>query len=62
MTEIWTNYGWANSWKETPERVLQCREAKHAILDKDVGPPNRGLEHVVRCSLCQIVYRYDSSD
>lgn len=56
------NLGWANSWRETPAIVQQCREAKHRTSDVDVGPPFRGIEHVVRCDICGYVFRYDSSD
>jgi hypothetical protein len=56
------NLGWANSWEDTPEIVKKCREAKHTRSDVDVGPRNRGLEHVVKCTTCNYVYRYDSSD
>lgn len=65
------NLGWMNSWfkqTEPPEyaeynAILQnCRELKHKVSDIDVGPPNRGMEHVVKCEICEYVYRYDSSD
>lgn len=59
--------GWANGWKETPPEILACRKVrddgvKHDMSDEDVGPPHRGIEHVVRCVQCNYVYRYDSSD
>lgn len=54
--------GWANGWKETPQIVLDCRAAGHRRSDVDVGPRNRGLDHVVRCDICGYVYHYDSSD
>ena len=56
--------GWANDWKmgQLPEAVKKCRKLNHERSDIDVGPPNRGIEHVVRCDRCQILYRYDSSD
>jgi hypothetical protein len=56
------NLGWANSWSETPDIVKKCQENKHSVSDVDVGPPNRGIEHVVKCVICRYVYRYDSSD
>jgi len=56
------DFGWANSWSETPDLVKKCREAGHKVSDIDVGPPFRGLENVVRCDICGYVYRYDSSD
>ena len=56
------NLGWANSWKENPQEFEDCRAAEHDTSDIDIGPPNRGIEHVVRCDLCRIVHRYDSSD
>lgn len=61
MDEI-QNLGWANSWNKTPQIVIDCRAAKHEISDIDEGPPHRGMEHVVRCTKCNYVYRYDSSD
>ena len=54
--------GWANSWKETPQEAIDCRAADHDTSDIDIGPPNRGIQHIVRCELCRIVHRYDSSD
>ena len=54
--------GMANGWRETPEIVLKCKELKHDTTDKDHGPPNRGLDHRVRCRKCNYVYGYDSSD
>lgn len=54
--------GWANGWSETPAEVEACRKAKHRTRNNDVGPPRRGLEHVVKCVKCGYVYRYDSSD
>jgi len=60
--EQFTDFGWANSWWETPELVRRCKELRHKCSDRDVGPPHRGLEHVVKCAECRYVYRYDSSD
>ena len=54
--------GWANNWKENQQEFEDCLAAGHTTSDVDVGPPNRGIEHVVRCELCRIVHRYDSSD
>ena len=54
--------GWANNWRQDPYIVRDCKADGHETTDTDVGPPNRGLEHVVRCEKCQYVYRYDSSD
>jgi hypothetical protein len=56
------NLGWANDWTEDPEIIKKCKEAKHPTSDVDVGPPHRGIEHVVKCDICNYVYRYDSSD
>ena len=56
------NLGWLNCWEETPEIVTLCRKEKHPVSDIDVGPPHRGIEHVVKCEICKYVYRYDSSD
>ena len=58
----YADLGWANSWDETPDTVKVCRAARHTRSDKDIGPPMRGIEHVVRCDICRYVYRYDSSD
>lgn len=54
--------GWANNWKENPPEYIACVEAKHDRTDKDIGPPNRGMHHVVDCEKCNIRYHYDSSD
>ena len=59
--------GWANDGGET-ERIIDETHAKcvsmgHRRSDIDVGPPHRGIEHVVKClDGCNFVYRYDSSD
>jgi len=53
---------WANGWNEEPEIVKKCKEAGHIATNVDVGPPMRGIEHVVTCHICGYVYRYDSSD
>lgn len=60
-----TDYGWLNDGivgGERSEAIRKCRELGHKPTDIDVGPPHRGLEHVVTCELCQYQYRYDSSD
>lgn len=57
-----TDLGWMNGWKETPLAVQECERLKHQPRSVDVGPPNRGLETVVTCEICNIVYRIDSSD
>jgi len=61
--------GWANGWPTgpdgddvQPEIVQKCRAAGHKTTDVDCGPPNRGLDHQVRCDTCGYVYHYDSSD
>lgn len=54
--------GWANFWGESPAIVKACREAGHKTTDVDEGPPHRGMKHVVRCTTCNYVYKYDSSD
>lgn len=54
--------GWANSWIFTPKQLIHCQDAKHKMKDEDAGHDSRGLEHVVSCDLCEIVYRYDSGD
>ena len=54
--------GWMNSWREDPPEYTKCVELKHKRTDIDVGPPHRGIEHVVTCDICKIVCRYDSSD
>lgn len=60
--DTYSDYGWANSWKETPQAVHLCWQKKHPRTDVDIGPPFRGLHHVVRCPICKIIYHYDSSD
>jgi len=55
--------GWLNSWyKNPPEEYKRCEELKHKRSDVDVGPPNRGMDHVVTCDICNIRWHYDSSD
>lgn len=60
------NLGWANAGGETYEKIClardKCLALGHERSDIDVGPPHRGMEHVVTCELCGYVYRYDSSD
>lgn len=53
---------WANSWDRNPWLFERCHALGHAMTDVDIGPPHRGLEHVVWCDECKIFYRYDSSD
>ena len=63
MTEELLDLGWANKWAVWPELITKCFAANHHRTDIDVGPPNRGIEHVVKClDGCGYVYRYDSSD
>jgi len=66
MNEDLRDLGWANKGGETyariNEAVIRCRDLGHVSTDIDVGPPNRGIEHVVSCKICRYVYRYDSSD
>ncbi len=54
--------GWANGWEEDPEIVRKCKELKHETSNVDIGPPFRGLHHVVTCNICGYIYHYDSSD
>lgn len=59
--------GWANDWNgydtdKTPQRVKDCIAAKHKRTDIDIGPPHRGIDHVVTCDICNIKWHYDSSD
>ena len=59
--------GWANSWgslddEDVPEIVKKCRELGHRTSDVDIGPPMRGMNHVVTCQVCGYLYHYDSSD
>lgn len=54
--------GWANGWNCTPTALLRCQEKRHKPKDEDVGADRRGIEHVVSCDRCKIVYRYDSGD
>lgn len=59
--------GWANSWggyntKLTPNEVKNCINSNHIRTDSDIGPLNRGIDHVVTCEICKIKWHYDSSD
>ncbi len=66
MTTELRNLGWLNNGpnKERDDAIALCRSHNppHRVTDIDVGPPNRGIEHVVTCETCGYVYRYDSSD
>jgi hypothetical protein len=65
---IYEDYGWANGWRQTPQAIVKCNQKGHPSLrdgsytNVDIGPPLRGLHHVVRCNICKIIYHYDSSD
>ena len=60
--------GWANGWpwdaehSKYPEEVRKCDALGHKRTDVDKGPPNRGMNHVITCEACGIVYHVDSSD
>jgi hypothetical protein len=56
------DFGFENGWAEVPAPVTDCRTAKHAVTDIDRGPRSRGLDHVVTCQTCRIIYHYDSGD
>lgn len=62
MQIVVKDLGWANGWSKDPDILFKCREEKHRVSDVDIGPPMRGLHHVVRCDICGYVYHYDSSD
>jgi len=49
------NYGYANAWDETPDRVKNC---EHTRKSKEVG---RCLT-LYSCEICQYEYLVDSSD
>ncbi len=65
MNEL-KDLGWHNMGGETARIIDKyhaiCMALRHAPSDIDVGPPMRGIEHVVTCTACGYVYRYDSSD
>lgn len=52
--------GWANSWREEPKIVKECKRLKHNPSDIDRSQ-GRGLDHVVICTICDYIYHYDSS-
>jgi hypothetical protein len=56
------DYGWENGWSKVPEAVEKCQQAKHITSNIDIGPPFRGINHMVTCPICKIRYHYDSSD
>lgn len=62
MPQKFLDFGWANGWGKTPKLIQNCQDAGHETSDVDIGPPNRGLEHVVKCEKCNYIYRYDCSD
>lgn len=54
--------GWMNCGLKDPEGLYKkCLEAKHARQDIDIGPPRRGMEHLVWCAECKIVLRLISN-
>ena len=57
--------GWHNAGGETAKKidkvVAECCAKKHTQTDKDMGPPFRGLDHLVTCIECGYRYHYDSS-
>lgn len=61
--------GWANGYVTVVDgkavywpEVEACEALGHKPTDVDKGPPNRGLDHVITCEACGIVYHVDSSD
>lgn len=55
----WHDYGYANGWTETPERVKKCPGApKHPLEGKNEG---RCLNRTT-CPVCRYTYLVDSSD
>jgi FMN phosphatase YigB (HAD superfamily) len=57
------SYGYANSWKEVPGIIKECREKRkeglvHDFYSNDVG---RCLTEY-GCRTCGYVYKVDSSD
>jgi len=66
--EPYRDYGWENGWKEVPQAVRICRKREHYLLkdgsftNVDIGPPMRGMHHVMTCHICRIKFHYDSSD
>jgi hypothetical protein len=59
---IYKDLGWENGWREYPPEYKKCVELKHRQNDVDIGPPNRGIHHIVTCDTCKIKWHYDSSD
>lgn len=47
--------GWANSWKETPKEVVDCR---HKVIKTEIGRCQ--TQHY--CPTCNHVYKIDCSD
>lgn len=54
MTEL----GIANSWKETPEILKECRKQNHVIVSKNLGR----CYNQYCCTICNYHYTVDSSD
>lgn len=50
--------GYANAWGDTPEIVKKCRKLKHQLT---TGGKERSSVHVVKCAICDYIYKYDSS-
>jgi len=59
------NLGWQNGWKEEPEIVRKCREARKRGEEHDMSGSGKGpwsCTHVVTCKTCEYTYQYDSGD
>lgn len=58
MKEEYEDFGYANSWGETPPEVKKCRDAQHRLFSLTVGR----CETEYSCKECKIKWRVDSSD
>lgn len=61
MSIEYTDFGWANGWKEQPLEVTMCKAKKHKTFKTSYGQPFRQFHNEVRCEICKIIYHYDSS-
>jgi hypothetical protein len=53
--------GWANSWREDPPEVIQCKTLGHKPLNQNLDSTWHGLHNMVICMECGYQYHYDSS-
>ncbi len=59
--EYYKDFGWANGWRKDPLDIKKCKELKHKTFEHSNDPPFHRHHWIVTCSVCKIIYHYDSS-